>query len=652
MEFEIKIDGVAVRSGTPGVKAAGTAERKLQGAVHYVSTYNYETAGLFIECHRTDYEGTEVSERWVTVRNGGERSVRLEGAESFVIGLPKDSYRLMYYTSGWGEEFESVYKSLDATEDFVLETRKGRSSRDVHPWFTLFGADGGMVSAAPMWSGNWAFRFRPNGEQGMEVSGGLQTWEFWKTLQPGDAFESVRTAVVTAPGVDLNDITVQYAKVGRAFWYPRNTLSESLPIEWNHWWSYEDKKINEETFLANVRKAAEMDIDICTLDAGWFGPIDPESNWYDIRGDWDMVNTVRFPNGIRPLADACHEAGMKFGLWCEIEALGKDAAIAKRRPDLPALRDGRPLGYVCFGNPQAREWAFETLDRLITEYRCDWIKLDFNLDPEAGCNREDHGHGAGDGLFEHYKGYYEVLSRVRAKHPEVLLESCSSGGLRIDLGLLRETHTTFLSDPDWPEHDLQVFWGASTMLAPNVCLHWGYCDWLGDHPKQKFNPRDPSLQPHQLDYYTRISMLGGFGFSQKLPELPEWVAERFVHHTGIYKEHVSRFVRTADVYRLTEQPKREGRGDRWAAFQYSIPESDEHLFYVFKLPGGEESRTFRLKRLDANAVYRLRSLGGGETRELSGSELMREGLEFLGFREQESDLILLEKRREDASACL
>lgn len=80
------------------------------------------------------------------------------------------------------------------------------------------------------------------------------------------------------------------------------------------------------------------------------------------------------------------------------------------------------------------------------------------------------------------RGYYRTLERLRATFPELVLESCSSGGLRIDLGLMRQTFMTFLSDPDWPVVDLQIFWGGSTMLAAERLLHWSYCDWRHDPP--------------------------------------------------------------------------------------------------------------------------------------------------------------------------
>ncbi len=96
-------------------------------------------------------------------------------------------------------------------------------------------------------------------------------------------------------------------------------------------------------------------------------------------------------------------------------------------------------------------------------------------------------------------------------------------------------------------------------------------------PQQNFNPHDPRLTRQMLDYYTRIAMLGVCGFSQKLPELPQWVAARLADHIRIYKAHVRRFVRDAALYRLTEQPRRNGMGDRWCSFQYSLPDGSEQV---------------------------------------------------------------------------
>ncbi|RAP75269.1 alpha-galactosidase [Paenibacillus montanisoli] len=648
-DFAVIVDGTRVDAQTEGMLLEGTEERSgTEGTRHIVALYRYAPLQLAIESHVTYYEGEQVVRRWVSVRNESTAAVTVERIDSFVLELPADEWTLLHYKSEWGAEFEPVRQPL-AGEDVVLETRKGRSSKDMHPWMSVIGSGGDVLTVSPMWSGNWILRCESGAAGSYAVSGGLNDWEFFKRLQPGQAMEGIHVAMAAGSGGDLNSTSVPLARVGRKYWYAQNSFSRSLPAEWNHWWSYEDKTINEEAFRANAAEAAKLGIEICTLDAGWFGPSDAATEWYEYRGDWEMVNTARFPSGIRALSDDVHGLGMKFGIWCEIEAVGKSAKVSQRYPSFPARRDGEPLGYLCFGNPEVQEWAFGMLDGLITGYNCQWIKLDFNLDPQAGCNSTDHGHGAGDGLYEHYNGYYRVLDRVRAKHPEVILENCSSGGLRIDLGMLQHTHTTFLSDPDWPEHSLQVFWGATTMLAPEVCLHWSYSEFLWDYEKQKFNPLSPDLKPYQFDYYTRIAMMRGFGISQKLPQMPEWMRARLAHHIGLYRDKVKPFVRSGDLFRLTAQPVRGGLGDCWSAFQYSMHASDEHLVFVFRLPGSEEERTIRLLELDAEATYRVSEMAGadrdaGDSKQFApilrtGAQLLAEGIFFNGLAVEESVIL-------------
>ncbi len=436
--------------------------------------------GFEVEQNFLIYEGTGLMETWPIVRCSGPKICQVTRLDSFSLNIPQEDYELLTFKSGWGNEFEPRREILAGRGRLELESDAGRSSRLFHPWFALQRSSGEVFSASLAWSGNWIFRFEPLGQAGFRTSGGLLDRGFEKVLQPGESVEAPRAVLVL--GRDLNQVSQQYAAVGRKHWYPENALSRLMPVEWNHWWPYEDVEINEVVFAENIAEAARMGFEICTLDAGWFGPADAETHWYDYRGDWALVNSQRFPGGIRPLADLAHAHGMRFGIWCEIEALGVRANLAQEHPDFVALRGGRRLGYVCFGNPAVQEWAYQILRHLIVDYQADWIKLDFNLDPELGCDRSDHGHQAGDGLYEHYRGYYRTLARIRAEFPEVYLENCSSGGLRIDLGIMRQTHGTFLSDPDWPVHDLQIFWGASTMLAAERLLHWPYCEWRNTNP--------------------------------------------------------------------------------------------------------------------------------------------------------------------------
>jgi alpha-galactosidase len=180
------------------------------------------------------------------------------------------------------------------------------------------------------------------------------------------------------------------------------------------------------------------------------------------------------------------------------------------------------------------------------------------------------------------------------------------------------------------------------MLAPDVLLRWTYSEWINGYAPQTFNPRDPNLQPHELDYFIRIGMLGVMGLSQKLPELPAWVRARYAAHLALYQSSVRRFVREADLYRLTEQPKRDGGGDRWAAFQYALPATDEHLLFVFRLPGSMPQRTVRPRALRPDRDYALRWLFDDRSERRSGEQLMRAGIPFDGLRERDSVLLSIQ----------
>ena len=133
------------------------------------------------------------------------------------------------------------------------------------------------------------------------------------------------------------------------------------------------------------------------------------------------------------------------------------------------------------------------------------------------------------------------------------------------------------------------------MLAPHSLLHWVFCEWgFADPPQQTFDPTSAAVSATQLDYYTRINMLHRFGFSQGLPTLLPWIRDRYVQHIDIYKTVVRRFVRTAQLHRLTNQPRRDGTLDRYAGFQYIDQSAGAMLVALFRPPGATPKRRSRL----------------------------------------------------------
>jgi len=228
--FAVYFDGKRVDGQTDGLIVRQVTNTDVhRGARHSVIHLVYEPDDIEIESHSIVYPDSTLVERWLTVRNSGSKAVCIQRLDSVSMEIPEDEYELMYYTSAWGAEFESVREPLQSEK--VLETRSGRSSNEQHPWFALFRGNREILSASVMWSGNGIFRFEPGDQGGYRLSGGLHDWEFWKDLAPGESMDSPRVSVVLGTGDDLNTISTEYARIGRAYWYPQNEFSQSLPVE-------------------------------------------------------------------------------------------------------------------------------------------------------------------------------------------------------------------------------------------------------------------------------------------------------------------------------------------------------------------------------------------------------------------------------------
>ncbi|MBN9193423.1 alpha-galactosidase [Microbacterium sp.] len=596
----------------------------------------------------------DVWEFGLVLENHGEAPVAVSRMDPVALRLPGDPWTIHGYRSAWGDEFRPFTETTDSDQRF--ESRSGRSSHGMAPWVAFESAAAAIV-VAPAWSGNWHVDVR----EAATVTAGISDWQFETLLGLGE--RTVAPSVVVAVGADVDDAALALTDaLGRA-WTPRSAASDRLDVEWNHWWPYEDVEVDAAAIDANARIAAELGIGFATVDAGWFGPADPTTQWWRYRGDWDLVNTARFPGGLPALGDAIRAAGVRPGIWVEAEAIGVRSAARRERPEILALAvDGRRpdpsygntpesldpddptfLGYVCCGSPEGREFVLDSLDRTVRAMGAEWVKLDFNVDPDAGCTRTDHGHGARDGLYRHYEGLYAVLDELRARHPELVLEACSSGGLRIDLGLARHVHTLFLSDPDYTEHHLQVLWGASRMLPPASILHWSWSQWRGDYPPSQLD--FATLSDEEFATTLRAAMLHRFGVSLRLPELSDRQREILDAHVRAYTEHVAPLVRAGTLRPLTAQPRRRGRGERSPAFQLS--DGRRLIVAAFRLDGDEPDAVAHPVGLDADARYRVRDLISGAAYVTTGAELSASGIAAPAREGRFSSLLLSIDPEED-----
>lgn len=522
------------------------------------------------------------------------------------------------FTSGWGTEYEPT--SLDPAATGTLRVTSGRSGQGAVPWLGVDTGQGAYVITLH-WSGNWRITHTP-GAHGSAVQVGLDPRGQQVRLDGAETFTLPEVSI--AWGADLTDASAALA---------RHLLGQTPPgppplTEWNHWWPYEDAEIDEDTFLANAAIAGDLGLDVALLDAGWFGDADAGSDWYEQRGDWHRVNTARFPHGLAWLAEQTRQRGVAFGIWLEGEAIGTQAGTARDRPDLIATGpDGEALGYVCLGSPAGWNHILDTTAGLVRETGARWLKWDFNLDPGAGCTRSDHGHHADDGLLRHYLGLYALLDRLRTEFPDLVLEGCSSGGLRIDAGLAAHVDALFLSDPDWTEHALCCTWGAARMLPARQLYHWPQSEWRGEHRFQHVDYSGTLITRQQFDTKIRAAVLHRFGLSIRLPEIRPDLRERLREHITGFREVIAPLLTDGVLVPLTDQPLREERGHRQPSFQ--LVSGARSIVAGFRLPRAGDWQPVRPRHLEPDGRYEVRLLDGadlGQPTVVTGAELGRTGL--------------------------
>lgn len=598
-------------------------------SLHLVSDYD-PIAGV----HRCTLE----------IANGTDHDVRISRAD---VGIAFDTRqtKLRYFSSDWGSEYAPCEKEIKG--EFSYGVIAGRSCKGFIPYAECH-ADDAVYTLALGWSGNWTCTTFPwqasyccNKPWTYCCVMGLSDGEFYHDIKAGQSFTT--PAVYISRAADREEANLNLRR------YYKKHLSivdeaqfSPMPTAYNGWWPYEDHSINETVYQQNAEIAQTLGCRYAVLDAGWFGKTADDQCWFEKRGDWDCVNEDIFPSGLQAMCEKAKGVEILPGIWCEIEAVGKDALLNETHDEIIAKRDGRSLGYVCFGSREGYDWAMQVMDRIIGEYGAKWVKIDFNLDPGMGCNRTDHDHGAGDGLYAHYVNYYRFLDELHGKYPDVVLENCASGGLRGDIEMLSHCHWTFLSDPDFTELHLQLFWGGLSFLHQSALLHFSWSEVVQDHNCNILNPISEEMSKEKFDFMIRAVLMGVPGFSYKLPQMPQWCRERLSELISFFTETSTEFILKGDAYRLTEQPLAGGRGERFPVFQF-VNDKQEALVYAFRLQGADTATTAVLRALDAGAVYTVHDVDAVSTIQKTGAELMRDGIAVNDLPEEGSAAFLIRK---------
>ncbi len=325
----------------------------------------------------------------------------------------------------------------------VRESRRGRPGADSTLLLAAgrpgFGFESGVVHGIHVgWSGN----HRVIAERTMTGESFLAGGELFLpgeiTLGPGQHIST--PTVYGSWGQGLDELAARFHTHWRA--RPQHP-TRPRPITLNTWEAvYFDHDLRRLTALADA--AADVGVERFVLDDGWFrGRRDDTAG----LGDWYVDEEV-WPDGLDPLIDHVIDRGMEFGLWVEPEMVNPDSDLARAHPEwilraragLPAA--GRNQQVINLAHPDAYAYIYDRLHDLLSTYRIAYLKWDHNrdlVDPGAGAGGAAHVHA-------HTLAFYRLLDELRLAHPGLEIESCASGGARVDLGVLDRTERIWVSD--------------------------------------------------------------------------------------------------------------------------------------------------------------------------------------------------------------
>ena len=568
---------------------------------------------------------TGILRRWAEIENRTNAPFTMEQVSAATWSLPRGTdYRLRYLSGRWAGEFNVNEQPVQPGKT-VLESRRGTTGAQNNPWFAIdrmstAGEETGSVWFGALgWSGSWQITVEQDSTQQVRVSGGLNPFDFGYRLQKGERFKTpVFYGGYSSEGIGGASRMMHRFEVDSILPHAPNPALR--PVLYNSW-EATTFTVDEAGQMALAEKAASIGIERFVMDDGWFGQ---RKDDHAGLGDW-YVNQQKFPHGLKPLIDKVHSLKMDFGLWVEPEMVNADSDLYRKHPDWVLNFTGRPRTegrnqmVLNLARPDVRAYVFGFLDKLLNENDIAFLKWDYNRNwSEPGWPAvapEDQKKVYVDFI----NNVYSILAELRAKHPKVEIESCSSGGGRVDLGIMRLTDEFWTSDNTDAFDRLLIQNGYTYAYSPAAMMAW-----VTDSPTW-VNHRTLSL-----DYRFLSSMQGSLGVGANLNK---WGPEDFATATKMIAQYktIREIVQRGSLYRLmtpehnSEQSATESVSrDRTQAVVFAFLHSSSELYPYPRL---------YLRGLDATATYRVTALDGrlgpDTPEQASGAYWMEHGVDLM-----------------------
>ncbi len=555
--------------------------------------------------------------------NNGD-TVYLDKAMSLSLDLPDCEYDMLTLVGSAARERHPGRSSIHEGIQSIY-SKRGHSSHEFNPFCALMrkNADeesGEVIGLSFVYSGNFLMQAEVDNFGRTRLMCGINPDGFKWKLQMGESFQTPEAVLVYSAN-GLGEMSRNFHKLFRTRLARGKWRDQTRPILVNNWEAtYFD--FDEEKILSIAKKAKELGLDMFVLDDGWFGH---RNNARSSLGDW-FVNKEKLPSGIDGLSKKIHDMGLKFGLWFEPEMISVDSELYKIHPEwLMKINSREPLQgrnqfVLDFSNGEVVRFIGDQMEEILDGAQIDYIKWDMNRSLSDVFSKKLERDRQGEVYHRYILGVYWLYERLNQKYPDILFESCASGGARFDPGMLYYAPQAWCSDNTDAVERIKIQWGTSMVYPVSM---------VGSHVSVCPNEQMGRITP--LKTRADVAYFGSFGYELDLNKLTESEQEEVKHQVEFMKKH-SELIRTGEFYRLRSPFERVRELDD-AAWEVVSGDKSKALAAYYRI-GASVARKFeflKLKGLDPDKKYTVKDTAWSlkdDGRYFFGDELMNIGIDI------------------------
>ncbi len=587
--------------------------RKLDGKrTERTLIHTDERTGLVLRCVAVQYEDFPTVEWTLYFKNLGSADTPiLENIQALDTRLERGDRGefLLHHNRGsvaGKGDYEPLETVLKPRASKRISSAGGRPTNGNWSYFNLEWCGKGLIVVVG-WPGQWAAEFARDEGKALRIRAGQELTHF--KLHPG---EEVRSPLIVMQFYNGDWIRAQ--NLWRRWMIAHNVprpggrlpppqVAASSSRQYGEMINANEE--NQKMFIDRYLEEA-IRLDYWWMDAGWYVN---KTGWPN-TGTWE-VDTKRFPRGLRAVSDYAHSKGIEIIVWFEPERVTAGSWLAENHPEW--VLGGKNGGLLNLGNRQAWNWLVNHTDKLLTEQGIDLYRQDFNMDPLGLWRGNDAEDRQGITEIYHVMGYLAYWDELRRRHPNMLIDSCASGGRRNDVETMRRAVPLWRSDYAYEPIGTQ-------------CHTYGISLWIPFHGTGTiaftgapyYGSGKTPVEPYA--FWSNATPAIGCGIDMREKNIDYAALARLIEQWRV--QVAPNYY--GDYYPLTPYSQ---EGSAWIAWQFDRPELGKGVVQAFRRQDSlQDTRCLKLRSLDPGARYTVTDLDVKKPQKLSGRELMEKGL--------------------------